>query len=430
MWTRAQIEALAPDAGSLPAARSMTDRRKWQGLGQSPQALWGMVQGSGKNPYQSQVDVAGPAFRCSCPSRKFPCKHCLGLMLLWNLDSKALPEATAPGWVTDWIAGREKKKAVAVSSGDKPLDLEAQAKRAAQRQARVQEGLDFLRVWLSDLMRGGLSTAPVLPDSHWDLAASRLIDCQAPGLARQLRRIPEILARPPWQAPLLEHLGRIHLLLEAFSRLDYLPMEMQAEVRARIGWTQSQEAVLAGVGVADRWWVVGQRLFDDEQVRTLRTWLRGERTERSALVLEFAVGDRPLPATFLLGSAFEGELAFFSGVYPLRALVKSRAEMLLGEPRGEVDFLTGYAEALAVNPWLDAYPVLLEGGRPSASGSGVLDTAGRELLFPPSFSEFWQLAAVSGGAPARLFGEWDGHYLRPLTMWESGQIYRLGGVAV
>lgn len=429
MWTRAQVEALAPDAGSLPAARSMTDRRKWQGLGQSPQALWGMVQGSGKQPYQSQVDLNGPAFRCSCPSRKFPCKHCLGLMLLWNLDPKALPEAEAPGWVRDWIAGREKKKAPAVPSGDKAPDLEAQAKRAAQRHGRVVEGAEFLRVWLSDLMRGGLSAAPVLPDSNWELAAARLIDCQAPGLARQIRRIPEILARPPWQEALLEHLGRIHLLLEAFSRLDTLPPDMQAEVRARIGWTQSQEAVLASEGVADRWWVVGQRLFDDEQVRTLRTWLRGERSERNALVLEFAVGDRPLPATFLLGSAFQGEMAFFPGVFPLRALVKSRADMQFGEPRGEVDFLVGYAAALAANPWLDAYPVLLEGARPSASGAGVLDTAGRELLFLPSFSEFWQVAAVSGGAPVRLFGEWDGRFLRPLTMWEGGRIYRLGGVA-
>ncbi|CAN0465639.1 unnamed protein product, partial [Phaeothamnion confervicola] len=125
MWTRAQVEALAPDAGSLPAARSLTDRRKWQGLGQSPQALWGLVQGSGKQPYQSQVDLNGPAFRCSCPSRKFPCKHCLGLMLLWNLDPKALPEDTPPGWVSDWIAGREKKKTPSAPSGEKAPDLEA-----------------------------------------------------------------------------------------------------------------------------------------------------------------------------------------------------------------------------------------------------------------------------------------------------------------
>ncbi len=32
-------------------------------------AVCGLCQGSGKNPYQTQIDLIGPAFRCSCPSR-------------------------------------------------------------------------------------------------------------------------------------------------------------------------------------------------------------------------------------------------------------------------------------------------------------------------------------------------------------------------
>lgn len=32
-------------------------------------AVWGLCQGSGKDPYQTQIDLIGPAFRCSCPSR-------------------------------------------------------------------------------------------------------------------------------------------------------------------------------------------------------------------------------------------------------------------------------------------------------------------------------------------------------------------------
>nr|WP_279163542.1 SWIM zinc finger family protein [Rhodococcus erythropolis] len=30
------------------------------------------------------VDLRGPAYKCSCPSRKFPCKHALGLLVEWS----------------------------------------------------------------------------------------------------------------------------------------------------------------------------------------------------------------------------------------------------------------------------------------------------------------------------------------------------------
>ena len=39
------------------------------------------------------------------------------------------------------------------------------------------------------------------------------------------------------------------------------------------------------------------------------------------------------------------------------------------------------------------------------------------------FRDRFRLLAVSGGAPAPLFGEWDGESLRPLTVWgEAGAV--------
>jgi SWIM zinc finger len=48
--------------------------------------VWGLCAGSGKRPYQTVVDLTGPAYKCSCPSRKFPCKHALALLLNWADD--------------------------------------------------------------------------------------------------------------------------------------------------------------------------------------------------------------------------------------------------------------------------------------------------------------------------------------------------------
>ena len=45
-----------------------------------------------------------------------------------------------------------------------------------------------------------------------------------------------------------------------------------------------------------------------------------------ALVLDFAVGGQPLDTTLVPGSALEGEVVFWPGGWPLRALVKERRE--------------------------------------------------------------------------------------------------------
>src|SRR5260370_16653631 len=95
-----QVAGLAPDAGSLTAGRGLASERRWSGLGQNGRAVWGLCHGSGSKPYQTQADLSGPAFRCSCPSRKFPCKHALGLLLLAATSPAAVPQAPgAPAWV-------------------------------------------------------------------------------------------------------------------------------------------------------------------------------------------------------------------------------------------------------------------------------------------------------------------------------------------
>nr|WP_256251967.1 SWIM zinc finger family protein [Streptomyces sp. yr375] len=47
------------------------------------------------------------AYLCSCPSRKSPCKHVLGLLLLWSTEGEAsVPTGRPPAWAERWIAGR------------------------------------------------------------------------------------------------------------------------------------------------------------------------------------------------------------------------------------------------------------------------------------------------------------------------------------
>lgn len=104
-----QILALSPDDASAKAAKELLAPAKWPKLGHNESAIWGECQGSGKTPYQVIIDVGGPSFKCSCPSRKFPCKHGLALYLLLAQKESAFTSKEPPAWVSEWLAARQQR---------------------------------------------------------------------------------------------------------------------------------------------------------------------------------------------------------------------------------------------------------------------------------------------------------------------------------
>ncbi|HEX2837795.1 MAG TPA: SWIM zinc finger family protein [Phycisphaerales bacterium] len=429
-WTVESVVALAPDAASASAGQALASERKWSGIGRSDRAVWGFCQGSGKDPYQARVDLSEPAFKCSCPSRKFPCKHGLALMLLLAKSPGVFKAQAEPGWVSEWIAGRseraEKKVEKAKAAAEKPVDIEAQAKRAAQRTQRVQDGIAGCRVWLEDLVRRGLAAAQGESAASWDRMAARMVDAQAPGLAAMVRRMPEVIASGAgWEVRTLDHLGRIHTLMRAGERLSELPGDVAGDVRVALGWPQSKDEVLASEGVRDRWVVLGQVVEEEDRLRTRRTWLVGRGTRRRALLLDFAAGLAPLEATVPAGVEVEGELAFYPSRQPLRALVKGAGEPLpMGALAGATDAtieegLASYAAALAANPWTGRWPLLLEGVRLVKEREEwcLVDRAGDGLPLRGAFTggiNLWRLLSASRGDEATVLVEWDGESAMPV----------------
>jgi hypothetical protein len=429
--TAEQVLALAPDPGSASAARKLAVARPWRGLGRSDRALWGECQGSAL--YQVSVDLADMATKCSCPSRKFPCKHALGLLLLAAASPSALAAGDPPEWVGDWLTRRaasaERKEARAVSAADRVPDPAAQARRAEQRLARVTKGLEALDLWLSDLVRGGLAGVESQPAAYWEAQAARLVDAQAPALASRVRRLAHVVGGDArWPARLLDELGRIAMLTHAFRRIDALPGPLQADVKQLIGWSLTQDEVLAqGETLADEWLVAGQWTDDDERMRAQRTWLAGARTGRTALVLQFAAGAAPFAENLIPGTAFAGEIVYWPSAEPQRALVRARtgtarawSERLPGFDRVEA-FLAAVGEATARQPWLDRTVACLRGVTPvhrGKAGRVVRDALGMALGLAPV--DTWSLFALSGGAPVDVVAEWDGEVLLPLAAIAEG----------
>ncbi len=64
--------------------------------------------------------------KCTCPSRKFPCKHALALLWLKAEAIVSFAETETPEWVSEWLARRRPSTGgtsrAAASSADKDLD--------------------------------------------------------------------------------------------------------------------------------------------------------------------------------------------------------------------------------------------------------------------------------------------------------------------
>lgn len=438
-----QVLALAPDAASAAAGRKLANARHWKSLGQNAAAAWGECQGSAL--YQVRAELASLAVTCSCPSRKFPCKHGLGLLLLVTAGGREVPTADPPAWVAAWLAKRaaaaEAKPAQETRKPARKADSANggpsadQLKRQRQREALIAGGLDSLDLWLNDLVRNGLAAVETQPATFWQRQAATMVNAQAPGIAARLRHIAEIPgSAPDWPERLLGELGRLALLTHAYRRADSLAAPLREDVRQLVGWTLKEDEIAAhGDLVSDDWLILGQYVVEEDRGRTQRTWLLGGESRRPALILQFSFAGAPFKETFLPGTRQPGALAFWPGAAPLRARFESRrgeiapiTSALPGVASVEA-FLEGVAAALARQPWQDRFLCVLTDVTPVYVPDGdrwhVRDTSGGGLRL--AGADHWKLLAVSGGAPVDLAGEWDGEAVLPLGVVADGAFYQL-----
>jgi hypothetical protein len=425
--TADQVSQLAPDGSSAAAGRKLMGLKNWSDLGVSSGALWGKCQGSAL--YQVKIDLATLVSSCSCPSRKFPCKHALGLLFLHAESPAAAPVGEPPEWVEEWLAkrrGRQEKSSERTTDQlEKPVDVKAQQKRAEQREARVSEGLERLDLWIRDLVRNGLAGLESRPPSFWDEQSRRLVDAQAPGLSSRLSALGELPgASPNWPAQMLGELGRIKLLIHAWQRIEQLDASLQSDIRQIIGWNVSQEELAERTdGVEDVWCVVGQTTTDEKPLRIQRAWLLGRETGRWVLVVQFATAGQPFAELLPVGTERRGTVVYYPGVSEQRGkLVRQEggiaevANRLSGTARIN-DFLGGVSSQLGRLPWARTVCGLFQDVTvvPRENEWVLRDDSGQGL--PLSRKNHWKLLALTGGAPCDVVAEWDGNCLHPLGLY-------------
>lgn len=393
------IEALALDQASLKAAAGLARPAKWSEVAGSAdgQLIWGACAGSGANPYRVAADLRDLGTKCTCPSRKFPCKH--GLALLW-LQAEAIvpfPFAETPDWVGDWLARRrpaaarpaaapdaEKAIGAALAAETTAPDPAAVARNAAAAERRavdtaraILEALDALESWVGDQLRLGLAAFIDDATARCRRIAARLVDGKAAVLAGRIDELPgRLLALPSGERPhgAAIELARLVLLARAYRATPGDPA-----IRRAVAAAESREEVLAdaaAIRLRCDWEVLA------EQVETRRdglvaqtTWLLnlGDTGPRFAMLLDFfpaSAGRRG--SVFTPGEQFTGEVAFYPAATPLRAFLVDRiprgdATALAWPPASGLDAL---ASPYLAEPWALDAPLLLPPGRIAVDGGG------------------------------------------------------------
>ena len=463
----AKIEELAPDQASLSAAAKLKKSGAWSLRGCDDAGLiWGECQGSGAAPYRVICSEADYGYKCTCPSRKFPCKHSLALM--WSRAESAASFMTgpAPDWVRDWLARRRPGASAPkqAASADKPKasaadvttaepareDPKAAARAAAQRErnraereASILAGLDELDTWISDALQGGLASFMPSAAERCRKIVQRLVDAKAPGVAGMVERLPaDVLSapEPSRAARLIERLALLHLVSSAYRHQGGLPDPVKADVRQVVGWPVTREALLAdtdALRVRDRWMVVSTVVeVQADKLRRLETWLSrlGDETgPRFAVLIDFVpVSLGKSGNAYVVGEVFEAELAYFRSPAPLRAVIAEQAGSTTAGgrwPRPSDDVAGSVArlnEILAARPWAGDMPFAAHGARLVASGASLwLTDAAGSIGLPVRADEDDLASPLIGLDDIDVFGRWDGHILSlglaetPLGRWTA-----------
>lgn len=206
--TEQQIIALAPNANAVKNARKISEEGAFVYRMHSADDTFymGECRGSGKSNYVVSADFqkeGQPVFRCSCPSRQFPCKHSLAL-LFEMMKGEIFVQGEIPADILEKRAKKEAREAGKAAGKATEADALAgsgisgksrgkisKSTSAARRKkiTKQLEGLDMLNRLIDELMSAGLGTMGGISLKNYRELAKQLGDYYLPGPLLQLNRL-------------------------------------------------------------------------------------------------------------------------------------------------------------------------------------------------------------------------------------------------
>ncbi|SCW63160.1 SWIM zinc finger [Paenibacillus tianmuensis] len=195
--TEAYVDSVALNAAAIKNGRDLVKKNSFPKLCRSEDEtlIFGECKGSGKEPYRCSVDFVkpdSPVFRCSCPSRQFPCKHILGLMYAYVLGKEfqvdAIPQDIADK--RDKVEKREEKKKEAADAGEeKTVKRKPNKSALAKKRAAQLEGIGLLEKLVHQIVQNGLAGLDAKTAKMMEDQAKQLGNYYIPGVQAAFREL-------------------------------------------------------------------------------------------------------------------------------------------------------------------------------------------------------------------------------------------------
>lgn len=456
-WTEEHVTAL----GDPVAVGELADAGSWRGVGHDGDVVWGFCLGahgrSADRGYDVIVDLLSfdalridgsgrdaVTARCTCPSRKRPCKHALALLLRHVRGD--VPFAERPAKVERLVGAirrptdtctdphRPDSEPSPAAPTDRPSDRHTSGSTGDDRMARAAQGLADLGRWSEDRIRTGLADPALARYETWDRLAARLVDAGAGALAGRVRRIAGLVGvGSDWHERVLAELGILHLLVSGGVHFPMLPDALADVLAPAIGRQVRSAEVLGGVPETDVWLVAGRSDTREDRIVVRRWWLFGTTTGRWAMVLSFAARGEALEDSFVVGETITADLHRYPG-RSLRALVGRRNVSELSDQvdpgrhgGGSVaDACVSIGGMVAAEPWIERAPMTVVAAPTRSERGWVLTDATGSLPLLGVDRQIAALLAVSSGRPVATTAEWTPWGVRPLAVHLDDRSLDLG----
>lgn len=275
--TEALIDAAAPNADAAKNGRALVLKNKFVALHRSADdsLLFGACQGSGKDAYQCSADFAvpeAPVYRCTCPSRQFPCKHSLGLLYAFA-QGKTFSVAEVPEDLAakrDKAAARVEKKKEAAEA-PRTVNKSALAKKIKAQLA----GIDLLEKLTQDLVRLGIGNTNAKTAQEVEEQAKQLGDAYLPGAQAALHRYTQLFHGDDGEeTPSSEREAVYSEALDQLGRLSALVKQGRAYLNRRLDdpelAPETDSPIAAWLGHAWQWRELKEAGLVTEQVELLQ----------------------------------------------------------------------------------------------------------------------------------------------------------------
>ncbi|WP_284646611.1 SWIM zinc finger family protein [Paenibacillus silviterrae] len=218
--TESYVDSLAQNSGAIKNGKDLVKKNKFPLLQHSEDGtlLFGECQGSGKEPYRCSVDFAAPGqpvFRCSCPSRQFPCKHNLGLMYAYAAGQPFAAVPIPPDILEkrEKAEKREEKKKESADSDAPQTKRKTNKAALAKKIASQLEGIVMAEKLIEQMVQTGLGSVDKSMLQTMEEQTKQLGNYYIPGIQKAIRDV--IL-------PFRIHTDREQAYSEAIDRLAVL----------------------------------------------------------------------------------------------------------------------------------------------------------------------------------------------------------------